>query len=505
MNIFRADKPRKDVPVAVFTGLALLLDLHSLTSKSLWGDEGFSLFMARTSLHDFWHIAHRGEGNMVLYYALLRIWLHLGHSEFMARAFSVLWAVASVSLIMALAGKLFGRREGTFSGLLLAIHPAEVYYSQEVRAYSLAIFLVTLSSWCFLRALERRRSASWAWYGVVSALALYTHLFSVFVLFAQWISLLFYRKVQAVSRRFLLLYAAVLVTLTAPMLLFVLRTYKGQLAWVSKTTPEGVFSIIQLLTLPKFGFLLYLAGWIAGFYAGFVQRRSDRWTFLFTACWLLAPIIITVTLSLHKPLLVPRFLLICLPASVLLASAGFASLPRPWAMGAVLLVVLLSAQSVVSFYRNDKIKEDWRGSTQYVLAHSRPGDIVVVLPLYERYTFDYYRDISAKGVNPIRLREADSLGSAAALPGPRIWVLRFLGSDSSPKEGLLRQLEFGTAYSCHFTDERQFNGIEVFEVERSLAPEAAGKPVSQVISNTGAHPLQLGLPLFRTNKADAFE
>ncbi len=467
MNISAEGKQWRVLPIAALTCLALLLDLYSLNSKSLWGDEGFTLFMARISLRDFWHIAHRGEGNMVLYYALLRLWLHFGHSEFLVRAFSALWAVLTVPVAMALARRLFGGKAAILSGLLLALHPAEVYYAQEARAYSFAVFMAALSSWCFLRLLERKNSASWVLYGLISVLAVYVHLFTIFVLFAQWISLLFL-KAQPLSRRFLLLYAMVFAVLIAPMALFVSRTYKAQVPWVSKTSPDGFIALLQLLTLPKVGVLLYLAGWMAAAYAYYLHRRDHGWPYLFAAGWLVVPILLTVIVSVHKPMLAPRFLLVCLPASVLLASAGFARLPRPYAVGAALLVALLSARSLASYYRNDKIKEDWRGATRYVLSHSGPDDVVVVLPSYGRYTFDYYRDLSAG--EAAGLREADSIDSATMLPAPRIWLVRFLGSDSISREAILHQLDYQSRGRYQLAQEQEFHGIEVLEVRSGRSP-----------------------------------
>ena len=60
-------------------------------------------FLSRTDAlnlrHFFWH----GEVNMVLYYLLLRIWIHLGVSEFVIRLFSVCAAVATIRILYLIA------------------------------------------------------------------------------------------------------------------------------------------------------------------------------------------------------------------------------------------------------------------------------------------------------------------------------------------------------------------------------------------------------------------
>src|SRR5438445_4169832 len=87
------------VAIVVLVCVAMALDLHALTAQSFWMDEGFSIFMAHTDARTFWGFIRGGEINMVLYYLLLRIWLHFSMSELWIRLFSVIWAVATVPVV----------------------------------------------------------------------------------------------------------------------------------------------------------------------------------------------------------------------------------------------------------------------------------------------------------------------------------------------------------------------------------------------------------------------
>ena len=133
-----------------------------------------------------------------------------------------------------------------------------------------------------------------------------------------------------------------------------------------------------------------------------------------------------------RPLLVERFLAICIPASVLLAAAGFDYLldHLRW-LGAValLLLVLYSARSIRFFYLHPDINDDWRGATAYVLAHAQPGDELVVLPAYARFTFDYYRKTVGPHALPLRIVSSDS-DLVPPLP-ETVW---FIGSNF-PRKG----------------------------------------------------------------------
>ena len=65
------------VAVAVAFGLGL----YHLSSRSLWGDEAFSVTLARKPAGEFWHVVATSQANMSLYYVLLRGWIKLGDGE----------------------------------------------------------------------------------------------------------------------------------------------------------------------------------------------------------------------------------------------------------------------------------------------------------------------------------------------------------------------------------------------------------------------------------------
>ena len=180
--------------VALIAVLACALRLIHLSSRSLTLDEGFSLFLARADAATFVSRVWHSEFNMVLYYGLLRMWLHLGNSEFTARSLSVLCAVATIPVIYLVGVRLFGRAAALVACLLLAVHPFHLELSQQARSYPLVVLLVSLSSWYFLRMVD---DASWTNcipYAVVSAASIYSHFFAGLVILANWLSLFLWQK-----------------------------------------------------------------------------------------------------------------------------------------------------------------------------------------------------------------------------------------------------------------------------------------------------------------------
>src|SRR5437899_1080102 len=92
----KAAIPSRNVTILILsitTFAGAVLRLHSLGTRSLWIDEAASVRFATLPWGPFFRTLWDYQGNMSLYYLLLRWWIHLGDSEFMVRSLSVLLGV----------------------------------------------------------------------------------------------------------------------------------------------------------------------------------------------------------------------------------------------------------------------------------------------------------------------------------------------------------------------------------------------------------------------------
>src|SRR4051812_6433438 len=183
----------------VFCGL--FLRLWGLGQKSLWLDEIWSLTVARMPLQSvIWSIRNQ-DPNASLYYLLLHYWIALGQSEFMIRLMSALAGTVTIAVLYILGEHLFNRRVGLIASALLAINLYHIQYSQEARSYSLVVLLVTISSLLFAKLIEKPVLKNLAPYVLVSALAVYAHVFAVLVIAAQCGSVLLLQTRQVAWKR----------------------------------------------------------------------------------------------------------------------------------------------------------------------------------------------------------------------------------------------------------------------------------------------------------------
>jgi mannosyltransferase len=225
------------------TIIGAALRLHQLSAKSFWIDEGASVSFATMPLRPFLHTLWSYQGNMTLYYFLLRAWIHLGDSEFVVRSLSVLLAVLTIPAIYFLGKRLFDRTTGLTAAVLLSVHSFHVQWSQEARGYSLLTLLLVLAAYFLMCAMESKEESLGYWIGftVTAALSFYAHIFAVFVLAAFALSIAF-PKPYRVRTRTIIIVAILFEHLIAPMALFVCSTVevssRGCTALPSATFPS---------------------------------------------------------------------------------------------------------------------------------------------------------------------------------------------------------------------------------------------------------------------------
>ncbi len=384
------------VPTLVIAALVLV----GIGSKSLWSDEAFSLANARMGLGDLWDLVARREANQGLYLLFLHGWTALADGEGWLRLPSALLAIATVPMLYLVGRRLFGPVAATLAATLLAVNGMFVEQAQTARGYTVTIFAVVLASWCFLRFV--------AWVAA-SLLLPYCHFFGLLVLVGHAASLLFLRDRPLPWRRFL--WGGALIGLgSLPIVFVALLKDEGQLDWVPKTTPTRLLGTIGSLGSGQRAPVVLAAVLALGIAAACLvalapalRRRRLSWPLAFPVCWFAVPIVTASVVSLARPVLVPRYFSVTVPALALLVGAGLAALtPRRRAIGATALVVL-SLAAVINWHRIDSV-EDWDGATEYVLDNARPDDAVMFVPWHGRIPFELYaEDPIDAGDFPLRI------------------------------------------------------------------------------------------------------
>lgn len=266
------------------------------------------------------NVATTSEQHGPLYFIFLNVWSRIAGSDlFVLRLLSTCFALLSLAAIYRLARISRLRHQALAALFIVSINALFLFYSRELRMYTLLPFLVAWIVWCYWRLLETTEGVNWwTWLALAlgCGLILYLHYFGIFILAAiAMYHLLFVRK----NRRWIHSTLA----LTGGGLLFLpwLPTVLKGLEGFSNKSFSGMNAIESLLSLGNvysndFWILPLGALIIVALYRkqlGEPQRFLLTLTFLAIAVLLLANEI--------KPILIPKRLRYMLLLAPLLGSA----------------------------------------------------------------------------------------------------------------------------------------------------------------------------------------
>jgi mannosyltransferase len=429
---------------AVAGATAVVLGAISIERRSLWLDEAFDIGWSQLSWSDYIRVAFEREGSQALYLLLLKPWLALTSTdEWVARAPSVFAAGLAAALLVPLGIRLFGSRlAGIGAGLLLATNAFSVAWSQQARQYALAMLFAVVVTYLFVVAVESEGWRWWLAYGAVAGLSVYSHFFVALVLASHVPALLVTRR-AGVQRRWAVA-AGIAFVIALPALNFVLNHDAGQVSWIPELDYDYVDDVVyQLSGESRLALAVGAAGLLALCFDG-VRIPSQSWRHLLVGSWLVVPLGLALVISHFKPMLVDRYLIVCIPALALAMSYAVSRLGR-WAGSAALICLLFVAMSHVRDWYGSLIAEDWRGAVQYVEREKAPTHQLLVYPGFLAAPVDYY------ATGPIDTGERFTTDPA--------WIITV--ADRAPEIE-----EWVTRSGYEIADRANFINVDVWRVEK---------------------------------------
>lgn len=480
-------------PVRATTGLQLALAVVAgvlarfvgLGRESIWLDEATSLIIARMSPSSVvaWAAA---DIHPPLYYLVLHFWLGWGESEFAVRALSALLGVATIVVVYALASELFDTQAGVLSAFLFALAPLHVWYSQETRMYVMVTMLSLLASYLLVKALRRPgRGLLWTTYVVISALALYTHYFALFVLlFCNLFALYWmWRHGSGAWRRWLWAQLAVVLLFLPWMPILYRQVTTGGGGWVERTIGRptlkslldtwlkfsvGLDSGLYPVALRRIAYALLLVSLLVAVLRVLWPRWSkataslagDREGVLFCLMGAALPVLAIWLLSQVKPMYSTRYLLVFMPVYWILVAYGIGRLPHHGLRAAVTTLLLVTL--LLGNYAAWRVEQnpDWRGVASHVLQRARPGDVVLFSPRWNVKPFEYYNrgqvDTNMDLPIPVTPEAAQAVVGDIAQRYQRVWLVWQRGHYSDP-DGIPKGI-LESRYKV--VEEAKFRGVD---------------------------------------------
>jgi len=411
---------RRDVHAFLVCSLvAALARLPGIGTRSLWGDEAYSLAFAAqdTGRMVAGSILGAADVHPPLYYLLLKFWCALfGQSDAAARSLSLVLGCLVAAGIFLLGRRLLGRAGGWAAGLIAALSPCFVQGGGEVRMYSLLAVAAVFAHLAFARisgtGVTRQEGRTRTGEGADGALwvaaclaAVYTHHLGWLVPVSHWVYLL-WRRFSAgrwpgmLLSRLLRLQALVLL-LAAPVFSGFLRQagtraflFDSPLALAKKLA--GVYlhfamgyhfanfgrQAARSILADPLSVALLMAGALGGAWFLFRAFKTGegrvREGVALAAAILLVPVVFgAVFFQLN---LGARYLSAAAPGFVLLIARGLTAGNRGrlfWPAALMLAAVNLVSLGTAWRLPTDVVhREDWRSLAALLEDRARPGEFV---------------------------------------------------------------------------------------------------------------------------------
>ena len=444
--------------------LAFALRLYRLADSNIWWDEGWSVWLAR---QDLWSIALRtaADEHPPLHYFLLHFWdIIVGESAFAVRFSSLALGTLTVALLFRMGRSMVNGWLGLLASLLLAISGFHIWWSQEIKMYSLASLLSLLSLYLFLRLLRDGDWRLWLSFVLVSELALWSHYLAILILLAEngtMLVLLFQRAKRGDPRPLVIPWAMAqigLILLFAPWLYLAFTrptTWSSPppfnfplfLHMAATVLSLGVTVEIERYLWPTLGFMALV---LVGLISLFKGPRRERQGGLLVALTLLLPPLTIYLLSLppatsfYAAKIEARYLLILLPAYLLLLAQGIYLMGRRgWLLGlfASAFVVGSLGYTLRDYYAGRYLKDDYATLVGHIKSYWREGDGVILDTDYSWPIFLYYYKEGPWYGIPNALEptaeEAERLLSPILAQHPGVWLLMSPDSLVQDPQGLI--------------------------------------------------------------------
>jgi 4-amino-4-deoxy-L-arabinose transferase-like glycosyltransferase len=383
--------------------LALLVRTAALDRDELWFDEAYAALVAQQPVGGILEEL-RADSSPPLYYFVLRAWMRVGGDDpRILRALSAAAGVLAVLLCGVLGARMGGSRLGGTAMLLLALSPLHVYYSREVRPYSLLVALALVAFLSLEALVRRRRTRDAAGFGLAVLAAGYTHTYGLLLV----VPLVAAVVARLASARHALLALGILAAGYAPWIpVLIGQVRAGAASWIGRWwheapagallgtfaafTPGGTTPPYIALGGQRLPSFVPLAAYVVfGLTVGRALVPAPAVTARRAAIAAMLVLAVPFAVSFVSPVyLVGRYDVIVLPLFVLVCAEGLDRMRRPTRVLGLAAMLALATLALGAYFQRPPVRA--LAARAAFLAHAAdPGDVVICTG-FTRNTLEYY-------------------------------------------------------------------------------------------------------------------
>jgi mannosyltransferase len=346
----------------VLAGVTLLgaaLRLYHLNYQSLWLDELHSIIPTDPNNSLLSIIEYSKTDQPPLFFIYIHYAFTLfGYNELVGRMASAFLGLLGIIGIYFLGKECEGKAVGLFAALLTAVSYYHIYYSQELRFYSMSFLFSVLSYLFFIRAFKRNKLIDFTGYGIFTICLLYTHYYGLIIFCTQILTffiLLTYKR----DLRFIMasiISGIVIMVCFSPWIPIIIHDSGIETFWVTRPGPFFVavyfydYTGKDAFTTILFLFFLFL--FVQSFRNKTLIKPETRAIYLILILWMafsyLLPYIRSIT---STPMLHDRYTIVTLPAWILMFAIGWHTITSYKWKYTLSLTLVLSAMINLAFVK----------------------------------------------------------------------------------------------------------------------------------------------------------
>lgn len=376
--------------------VAVVLRFNYLQFESLWLDELHTMNEADPSLpwSELFNSLMCCDQHPPIFFIVERIMFSLfGHNEYVARIAPALAGVGCVWAMYKLGKEVLNERLGLIAAAITCLNYFNIYYAQEARGYIFLWFFTILSFTYFLRFAKYLKRADSIWYVLSTVLLLYSHYFSLLIIFCQLILFIILWAAEKDNKlkffKSFFIVELIILIVYVPWLPYLKEMSNIESFWIQK--PSQDFYYYYLLEyIGSSNYLMPFINITLIIYCVNVFAQKGKFTeikkspLLLSFIFIFISVVITYIVMYVRsivvvPMMVSRYTVVVLPGLFLAIAYGFYLIKNEFIrytiLGVFLFLAFFDIVYVKEFYEKPK-KEQFREMTEYILNKSKSMPIL---------------------------------------------------------------------------------------------------------------------------------
>jgi hypothetical protein len=512
------------VGVAVVASLGLLPWL----GRSMFADEGATLYSAHLSWSNLWAQSQHVDLVLLPYYALIHFWLMVSGNIAWVRALSLFAYFGTIVVVGWTGLRIAGRWCGIIACVLTATSTVLLEKSLNARPYLLSTFLVTLCAVVLFKWLDDSR-ARWLWaFSILALLATAMQLFSLIAPASMLASVLVVRPELFAQRLRVLLAPIGVLTIASGAWVIACIGEVGQVNWIASESIEnrlldevrgpvvGQFYDFALFVVVVVALVKFATIWNRDVRSRVVDQVSqDRDVLAVTIGWAVVPTVVLGLVSFAHPIYALRYVAASAPGAALLVAflcvRAFPQILDPSRhadrspnrnVGSRLMATFglaLAALLVIGYLTSASAQqEDLQSPALFAAKHAQNGEVIALPDHAITSAIDYYlandkRHIDLWPQLGVRQRYVEGLDLSRRPSGgfpSRVWLV---ADGSVPGVSRFERALEKDGYLVE--GQKQFNGSTLLVYDSALPATSVVTPSNGAILS-GTHVL-LGASVHR--------